>query len=220
MSTKNIIFTTIAIAFVIFIVWVGGAKKVPTTTTSAPAIETEQTTKPETNSTKAVTIAVVTTNKGVITLELYTKEAPKTVANFIKLANEGFYNTTRFHRVIKGFMIQGGDPYSKDVSKKDLWGQGGPGYTIADENTLDPGLYKVGYKRGILAMARTSQPNSAGSQFFIMHQDYPLPPDYTIFGRVTSGLNVVDTIANVETTGKGVTDRPVEDVTVEKIEIK
>ncbi|MEK7568989.1 MAG: peptidylprolyl isomerase [Patescibacteria group bacterium] len=223
MSTKNIIFSTIAIAFVVFIVWIGGSQKTPvltTTETTATTTEIKPEIKAETNSIKAITTAVVTTNKGVITLELYGKESPKTVANFVTLANKGFYNGTRFHRVIKGFMVQGGDPNSKDTSKQDSWGQGGPGYTIPDEFNSSAELYKVGYKRGVLAMANTSAPNSGGSQFFIMHQDYPLPPNYTIFGKVVSGIEVVDAIANVETEGKGITDRPVQEMIVEKIEIK
>lgn len=226
MSTKNIILIVIAVVIIGLVVWVGGTKKAPivsapvATSTVETNIEEKKDIKSETNSIKTVATAVVTTNKGVITLELYPKDSPKTVANFTKLAKEGFYNGTRFHRIIKGFMIQGGDSNSKDPSKQDSWGQGGPGYTIPDEFNSSLELYKIGYKRGILAMANTSAPNSGGSQFFIMHQDYPLPPNYTIFGKVTSGMETVDAIANVETIGKGSIDRPIEDIIVEKIEIK
>jgi cyclophilin family peptidyl-prolyl cis-trans isomerase len=226
MSKQNIILSVLAFAFVIFIVVVGGTQKAPVATNPEAVLSAETaTTTTEiksatvTTDVKAVTTAVVTTNKGVITLELYTKESPKTAANFVKLAKSGFYNGTRFHRVINSFMIQGGDPLSKDSAMADRWGTGGPGYQFADEIDSSSLLYKTGYKRGVLAMAN-SGPNTNGSQFFIMHQDYPLPPSYTIFGKVTSGLETVDAIASVETKDKGVTDRPVQDVIVEKIEIK
>ena len=160
--------------------------------------------------------ATITTNKGIITLELYGNQAPKTVENFKKLAESGFYNGTRFHRVIQGFMIQGGDPLSKDLANSSRWGTGGPGYSFADEINATSDLYKTGYQRGVLAMAN-SGPNTNGSQFFIMHQTYQLPPLYTIFGRVTSGLDVVDAIATTKT---GPNDRPVDDMIVEKVEVK
>lgn len=226
MNTRNIIITVLAFAFVVFIVVVGGTQKTPTT--GAPeAVITSDTTAATTDTksatvapaVKGLTTAVITTNKGVITLELDAKDAPKTAANFVKLAKDGFYNGTRFHRVIKNFMIQGGDPLSKDASKADQWGMGGPGYQFADEIDATSALYKTGYQRGVLAMAN-SGPDTNGSQFFIMHQDYALPPNYTIFGKVTSGMDTVDAIANVETKDKGITDRPVQDVIVEKIEIK
>lgn len=156
------------------------------------------------------------TNKGDITVEFYSKDAPKTVENFTKLAKDGFYNGVRFHRVIKGFMIQGGDPLSKDNSKMAYWGTGGPGYSFADEINANSELYKIGYKKGILAMAN-SGPNTNGSQFFIMHVDYPLPPLYTIFGKVVAGGDVVDKIANVKT---GQNDRPIDPVTITGITLK
>jgi cyclophilin family peptidyl-prolyl cis-trans isomerase len=148
---------------------------------------------------------------GEIKVELYGDKVPQTAANFVKLADSGFYNGTKFHRVIKGFMIQGGDPLTKDDSMKDRWGTGGPGYQFADEP------FTGQYTRGTLAMAN-SGPNTNGSQFFIMHQDYQLPPNYTIFGKVTSGIEVVDKIAELPT---GPNDRPltppvIESVTIEK----
>lgn len=161
--------------------------------------------------------ATLHTNKGDITIQFFEKDAPNTVANFTKLAEEGFYNGVKFHRVIKDFMIQGGDPNSKDDSKISLWGTGGPGYKFADEINPQSDLYtKTGYKKGIVAMAN-SGPNTNGSQFFIMHVDYALPPLYTIFGQVTSGQEVVDAIANVET---GANDRPVSPVIINSIELK
>uniref|UniRef100_A0A7C4M2T6 Peptidyl-prolyl cis-trans isomerase n=1 Tax=candidate division CPR3 bacterium TaxID=2268181 RepID=A0A7C4M2T6_UNCC3 len=156
-------------------------------------------------------IAIIETNQGVIKIELFKSEAPKTVENFVKLANEGFYNGVKFHRVIKDFMIQGGDPLSKDESKKDLWGTGDPGYKFDDEPV------NRDYKRGIVAMAN-SGPNTNGSQFFIMHQDnLSLPKSYTIFGNVIEGIEIVDKIANTQTNEK---DQPLENMTIEKITIE
>ncbi|KKU80740.1 MAG: Peptidyl-prolyl cis-trans isomerase (Rotamase)-cyclophilin family [Parcubacteria group bacterium GW2011_GWA1_47_8] len=223
MKTANIIFLVVAIAILGFVVWAGGSQKPeatsePVTATTTPA-ETNLSETKNTNK-ESMTKATITTNQGIITLELFADQSPKTVENFVTLARKGFYDSTRFHRVIKGFMIQGGDPLSKDLSMKSRWGTGGPGYTIPDEFNSGDELYKTGYKRGILAMARTQEPNSGGSQFFIMHQDYPLlPPEYTIFGKVTSGLDVVDIIATIKTEGSP-TDRPLEDMIIQKITIE
>ena len=160
--------------------------------------------------------ATLNTSLGTIKIEFYDKDAPKTVENFKKLANDKFYDGVKFHRVIKGFMIQGGDPLSKDDSKINIWGSGGPGYKFADEINAKSDLYaKVGYQKGIVAMAN-SGPNTNGSQFFIMHANYPLPPLYTIFGKVISGQEVVDKIANVQT---GANDRPVEAVVINSITV-
>ncbi len=150
----------------------------------------------------------IETNYGKIVIETYDNDAPKTVSNFVTLANKGFYNGLTFHRVIKGFMIQGGDPKGN--------GTGGPGYTFADE--LDPNTpsYVQGYKRGVVAMANAG-PNTNGSQFFIMHEDNQLPHNYTIFGKVVSGQDVVDTIANVKT---GPNDMPVSPVVMKKVTVK
>ncbi len=159
------------------------------------------------------------TNKGAIILELNSKIAPNTVENFVKLANSGFYDGVKFHRVIKDFMIQAGDPQSKDDKLVDVWGTGGPGYKFADEIT-DPATYKTGYKRGVLAMAN-SGPNTNGSQFFIMHKDVPLPPNYTIFGKIKDGdeesFKTLDSIANVKTLYLGQLDRPIETVVINKV---
>jgi cyclophilin family peptidyl-prolyl cis-trans isomerase len=150
----------------------------------------------------------IETNYGNIVFETYTTDAPNTVANFIKLSDKGFYDGLTFHRVIKGFMIQGGDP------KGD--GTGGPGYTFADELNPETASYKIGYKKGIVAMANAGS-NTNGSQFFIMTADYPLPNSYTIFGKVVSGQDVVDKIANVKT---GTNDKPVEPVVMKKVTVK
>jgi cyclophilin family peptidyl-prolyl cis-trans isomerase len=220
MSTQNIIFTVVAVVFVIFIVVVGGTKKAPETTTptnTTATTTTETTTKAketvsETNSKKPMTSVVMTTNKGAITIELFADTKPNTVANFVKLANEGFYNGTRFHRVIKGFMIQGGDPLSKDMTKQAYWGTGGPGYQFADEIGADNKNVI-----GSISMAN-SGPNTNGSQFFINTADNNfLNPKHTAFGRVTAGMEVVTAIENTKT---GAQDRPVEDMIIEKIEVK
>jgi peptidylprolyl isomerase len=166
--------------------------------------------------------AILTTNKGVIDIELFQDVMPITVGNFIKLANEGFYDGTKFHRVIKNFMIQGGDPNTigDDVT---AYGTGGPGYTIQDEFVKDPRLTN---KRGTIAMANTGQPDSGGSQFFINTVDNfgldfdkePLTSKHPVFGQVVSGMDVVDTISNVETVpGK---DLPVDPVMLESVKIQ
>jgi len=161
--------------------------------------------------------ATIHTNKGDIAIEFFDKQAPNTVANFIKLAKSGFYSGVKFHRVIKGFMIQGGDPLTKDDSKMNLWGTGGPGYAFPDEIDAKSDLYtKIGYAKGIVAMAN-SGPNTNGSQFFIMTENYPLPPLYTIFGKVLSGQDVVDKIANVPTAPG---DRPISPVVINSISLK
>jgi len=165
---------------------------------------------------KSMDTVLLKTNFGNIELTLLGSDAPKTVENFVKLAQSGFYDGVRFHRVIKGFMIQGGDPLSKDLAQSARWGTGGPGYQFADEIDPSSALYKEGYKRGVLAMAN-SGPNTNGSQFFIMHADYPLPPNYTIFGRVVSGIETVDKIANNPTDRN---DRPIKEVVIEKMEVK
>jgi len=160
-----------------------------------------------TNNKNTMSVVKITTNKGDITIELFADDAPKTVENFVTLANKDFYNGIIFHRVISGFMIQGGDPTGTST--------GGPGYKFADELNPNTPSYKTGYVRGTVAMANAG-PNTNGSQFFIMHKDVPLNHDYTIFGRVISGLETVDAIASTKT-GPG--DRPAEDVVMTKIEV-
>ena len=131
-------------------------------------------------------------NGGTMTLELYPEIAPITVANFVKLANEGFYNGLIFHRVIAGFMIQGGDPTGT--------GMGGPGYQIKGEFAQNGVVNNLKHTRGVISMARSMQPNSAGSQFFIMHQNAPhLDGAYAAFGKLTDGFDVLDRIAGVRT---------------------
>lgn len=155
---------------------------------------------------KKLYTTILHTDKGDIAITLNAKDTPITTNNFVSLARSGFYNGTPFHRVIKGFMIQGGDP------KGD--GTGGPGYRFADEP------FTGEYTRGTVAMANAG-PNTNGSQFFIMHADTSLPKNYVIFGRVTKGIEVVDTIATVPVTKRptGEESKPVTPVNVTSVEI-
>ena len=155
--------------------------------------------------------AVIETNKGTIRVELLEEDAPKTTENFITLAQRGYYDGIIFHRVIKGFMIQGGDPTGTGRGGESAWGG-----RFNDEINSSSAVYQTGYKAGTMAMANAG-PNTNGSQFFIMHVDYPLPPSYTIFGRVTEGQDVVNAIA---TTPTGPGDRPLQDVKMEKVTIE
>lgn len=156
--------------------------------------------------------AVITTNQGVITLELFGDRTPNTVQNFTKLAQEGFYNGTKFHRVIKDFMIQGGDPLSKDDSQAARWGTGGPGYQFADEITPENRN-----DTGTISMANAG-PNTNGSQFFINTKDNNfLDPKHTVFGRVVEGMDVV---MKISTTDTGPNDRPVSPMIIESVVIK
>jgi peptidyl-prolyl cis-trans isomerase B (cyclophilin B) len=134
-------------------------------------------------------VAVVETTAGSMVLELWPDVAPGTVENFKKLANDGFYDGTCFHRIVKGFMIQGGDPLTKDASREPVWGTGGPGYQIKAEFSDRP------HGRGVLSMARSRDPNSAGSQFFICLADARfLDGQYTAFGQLTQGDDVLEAI--------------------------
>jgi peptidyl-prolyl cis-trans isomerase B (cyclophilin B) len=163
------------------------------------------------------TAVIEVEGRGSIHIALYPEIAPNTVDNFTKLAREGFYDGTTFHRVIRVFMIQGGDPNSKDdLPNND--GGGGPGYTIEDEFSQAP------QQRGVLSMANSGRVDSAGSQFFILHRDtLHLNGRYTAFGRVTEGMDVVDAIAEVETDQHGrwgPKDRPLENVVIQTIRIQ
>jgi len=156
--------------------------------------------------------AILHTNKGDITIEFFEAQAPNTVANFVKLAGEGFYDGTKFHRVIKGFMIQGGDPLTKDESKMDLWGTGGPGYKFADE--LGEGNKNNKNDIGTISMANAG-PNTNGSQFFInVASNNFLDGKHTVFGRVTAGM---DTIMSIENTATDENDRPKSPVVINSI---
>jgi len=153
-------------------------------------------------------VVVLETSMGNIEIALAEGDAPKTTANFLKLAGDGFYDGVIFHRVIAGFMIQSGDPTGI--------GTGGPGYQFEDELSPQTESYKLGYVEGTVAMANAG-PDTNGSQFFIMHVDYPLPHNYSIFGHVVSGQDVVDKIAVVAT---DTNDKPLTPVTIKKAYLK
>ncbi len=156
-------------------------------------------------------IAVIETNKGTIKFELLEQDTPKTTENFRLLAEQGYYDGVIFHRVIKNFMVQGGDPLGEGYGGESAWGG-----KFADEIDKTSLLYQGVYGKGTVAMAN-SGPNTNGSQFFIMHNDYPLPPSYTKFGVVIEGQDVVDDIAEVETNPR---DKPVEPIVMEKVFIE
>jgi len=176
------------------------------TTTATTSLTTATSTINKTTKNRMHTISIETT-KGTIVFETYDVYAPNTVKNFIDLANKGFYTNIIFHRVIKDFMIQGGDPTGT--------GSGGPGYQFGDELNPNTESYKTGYIRGTVAMANAG-PNTNGSQFFIMHKDVPLPNKYTIFGRVVKGMDVVDAIAATPTNEA---DRPLTDISIKKVTV-
>ena len=215
-NTKNMKIYTIVAIIIIAIAWFAldhrsgypksvediqaAASMMSTSTSASSTMSTTTNTNPISMHT-----VTITTNKGTIVFETYDNDAPKTVANFISLANKGFYNGLIFHRVIEGFMIQGGDPTGT--------GMGGPGYKFADELNPNAPSYKAGYVKGVVAMAN-SGPNTNGSQFFIMQADNPLPHNYTIFGKVISGLDVVDAIA---ATPVNASDKPITDVVMTSV---
>lgn len=210
---QNIINTVLAVAVVVLLGWIL-LKPNTAKVTEAPIQEPEPMPSAKQNinnakqyeSAQSVTqagksyTAIIKTSEGDITVAL-SPDTPITTNNFVFLAKEKFYDGVIFHRVISGFMIQGGDPTGT--------GMGGPGYKFADEK------FTGEYKKGTIAMAN-SGPNTNGSQFFIMHTDYPLPPNYTIFGMTTDGLEVIDKIATTKT---GPNDRPVSPITINTIEI-
>jgi cyclophilin family peptidyl-prolyl cis-trans isomerase len=156
-------------------------------------------------------IANIQTSEGTIRFELLEGDAPKTTENFRLLAGKGYYDNVTFHRVIKGFMIQGGDPDGTGRGGKSAWGG-----RFDDEIDRSSEVYKRGYKAGTVAMANAG-PNTNGSQFFIMHVDYGLPPNYTIFGRVIEGQETVDAIANTKTDRN---DKPLSPVSMDKVTIE
>lgn len=161
-------------------------------------------------------VAVIKTSLGEMVLEFWPDVAPKTVENFKTLAGKGFYDGTCFHRVIKDFMVQGGDPLTKDDSKASRWGTGDPGYKIKAE------FNERSHTRGVISMARSQDPDSAGSQFFLVHGNATfLDRQYTAFGKLIKGDDVLEKIATTPCTagGDGARSRPVTKVTVESIKI-
>ena len=180
------------------------------TEASASAPKTTET-KEETNVDKTHPVATITMKDGgVIELELYPETAPESVKNFVSLANSGFYDGLIFHRVIMGFMIQGGDPKGN--------GTGGPGYSIKGEFAANGVKNDISHVRGVISMARAQPYDSAGSQFFIMHEDGTyLDGQYAAFGRVTSGMDVVDKIAKTTTDSR---DKPYKDQVMESVRVE
>lgn len=163
----------------------------------------------ETSSSEHPVIRITMENGGVIEMELYPEIAPKTVENFLKLTKEGFYDGLIFHRVIPDFMIQGGDP--------DGQGTGGPGYTIEGEFSSNGFENDLSHERGVVSMARSQDPNSAGSQFFIMHRNGEfLDGEYAAFGKVTKGMEVVDEIVMSQ---RDAMDKPLEDQVMKTVEV-
>ena len=157
----------------------------------------------------------IETNMGNIEIEFFEKDSPKAVENFRLLSERGYYNGLTFHRVVKGFMIQGGDPKGNGTGGQSAWGS-----QFDDEIDRGSDLYRRGYRRGIIAMAN-SGPNTNGSQFFIMHQDSNLPPNYVIFANVTEGQTVVDSLAEVPTdlSSNGEMSRPTQQLVIKKVVI-
>ena len=160
--------------------------------------------------------AVLETDKGAIELEFFEEDQPRAVENFRLLAEHGYYDGLTFHRVVKGFMIQGGDPTGDGTGGESAWGG-----MFADEINPQSPRYREGYRRGIVAMANAG-PNTNGSQFFIMHRDYPLPPNYVIFAHVTTGIEVVDVLAETPTTTgpSGEASQPETPLRIKKITIR
>jgi cyclophilin family peptidyl-prolyl cis-trans isomerase len=162
--------------------------------------------------------ALLETEKGTIEIELLARDAPKTAENFRLLAERGYYNGLTFHRIVKGFMLQGGDPLGDGRGGESAWGG-----KFDDEIVRSSPLYErgLGYKRGIVAMAN-SGPNTNTSQFFIIHQNFPLPPSYTIFGRVTKGIEVVDALAETPTQRgpDGGMSKPITPPVIKKVTIR
>ena len=160
--------------------------------------------------------ATIVTDKGPIEIEFLESDSPQAVENFRLLAEHGYYNGLTFHRIVKGFMIQGGDPTGTGSGGESAWGEAFP-----DNINAQSPLYQAGYKRGIVAYANAG-PNTTGSQFFIMHMDYELSPDYVVFGRVTSGMATVDAIAESRTTAgdDGAMSKPVTPQVMKTITIR
>ena len=159
---------------------------------------------------------VIETDKGPLEIEFFAADAPKAVENFRLLAEHGYYDGVTFHRIVKGFMIQGGDPAGDGTGGESAWGR-----FFEDEIKPESSLYRDGYRRGVIAMANAG-PDTNGSQFFILHQDYALPPRYVIFAKVTRGLDVVDALANTPTTmgADGAMSRPLTPPIIKKVTIR
>lgn len=221
MKTSNIIVVVVSILLIIGAFYLGFNKEkeegvvdnnsLNTQTQETTQIQEEETSIINNNNQTKEMKATFKTNKGNFTIELFPNLAPKTVDNFVKLSGDGFYNNTKFHRVIEGFMNQGGDPLSKEDSQKNFWGTGGPGYQFEDEIHAENKNVT-----GTISMANAG-PNTNGSQFFINVADNSfLDTKHTVFGKVVDGLDVVLSINKVATDG---TDKPLDAVIINSIEI-
>jgi peptidyl-prolyl cis-trans isomerase B (cyclophilin B) len=172
--------------------------------------------KENTPVTSSSEVAVIKTSEGDMVVQFWTDAAPNTVDNFKKLARQGFYDGTTFHRIVKGFMIQGGDPNSKDPAKENSYGQGGPGYNVKAE------FNDHSHDRGVISMARSQDPDSAGSQFFIcLAPVHRLDHQYTTFGKLIRGQDVLDKIGETEVTrnSTGEPSKPAKRIVIESIKI-
>jgi len=205
----NLILITILMSSLI-LVGCGNTKISDKKVADAPVVKSESSDANTTKENKDLPVATITVDGyGIIKAELYPEIAPNTVNNFIDLSSKGFYDNLKFHRIIKDFMLQGGDP------KGD--GTGGPGYSIEGEFTSNGFANSLKHTKGVLSMARSQDPNSAGSQFFIMTKEAPhLDGEYAAFGKVISGLDVLDKIEGVKT---GSNDKPKEDVIIKSITV-
>ena len=213
-KTNRIILGVIAAIIIIVIIILAVHAHHAAAPKNSDAVATTGTTQTQTTTPMTYSTATFHTSMGDFTISLDNTNTPITAGNFEKLASQGFYSGVKFHRVIAGFMIQTGDPLSKDETKKSLWGTGGPGYQFNDE--IKPATNKNIV--GAVAMAN-SGPNTNGSQFFInlVQNDY-LDPNYTVFGQVTSGLDVVEAIGKVPTNPTN--NQPLTDVTISSIDLK
>ena len=183
---------------------------------SAAAFAAEEKKEEKTTMINSNEVAVIKTSEGDMVVQFWTDAAPNTIENFKKLAKQGFYNGTIFHRIVKGFMIQGGDPNSKDPAKENKYGEGGPGYKIKAE------FNDHSHERGVISMAREPDPDSAGSQFFICLAPVTrLDHQYTTFGKLIKGDDVLEKIGNTPVTrnSMGENSKPTQRVTIDKIDI-
>jgi len=183
---------------------------------STTVLAADEKTKESTPMTSSNEVAVIKTSEGDMVVQFWTDAAPNTVQNFKKLARQGFYDETIFHRIVKGFMIQGGDPNSKDPAKENSYGEGGPGYNIKAE------FNDHSHDRGVISMARSQNPDSAGSQFFIcLAPVHRLDHQYTTFGKLIKGQDVLDKIGETEVTrnSMGEPSKPTKRIVIESIKI-
>lgn len=219
MQNKTLVSVILAVIVISLVIIGWGATRSNNSSTldALTATTTPSSTITNNQSNKMSQLITLDTSLGQIQFTTYDNDAPNTVANFVKLANQDFYNGLTFHRVIKGFMIQGGDPNCSPDQTKGACGTGGPGYQFADELNPATPSYQAGYQKGVVAMANAG-PNTNGSQFFIMLANNPLPHNYTIFGQVVKGQEIVDKIGEVKTSGSP-DDRPIDQIVIKTVTV-